>query len=122
MNNNDAAAAAKGFLNEFTIKPFMELEKTLGGKYTESQGGGYASIGAGDIDVLTTKIDNVSLKTHIMEQMEALPKNRQGKPDTAILARFIQNITDNFKIGNEKFKTQIENAFKTEEIAFRLSS
>jgi len=122
LNQYDASKEAKLHLDNLTIKPFMTLEKELGGKYTESQGGGYASIGAGDIDVLTTKIDNVSLKTHIMEQMEALPKNRQGKPDTAILARFIQNIPDNFKIGNEKFKTQIENAFKTEEIAFRLSS
>ena len=121
LNQYDASKEAKLHLDNLTVAPFMRLEKELKGKYTESQGGGAASIGAGSIDVLTTQIDGVTLKTHIFNQIEALPKNRFGKPDSAILARFIQNIPDNFMIGNEPFKTQIENAFKTEEIAFKLS-
>ena len=121
LNQYDAAKEAKLHLDNLTVAPFMRLEKELKGKYTESQGGGAASIGAGSIDVLTTQIDGVTLKTHIFNQIEALPKNRYGRPDSAILARFIQNIPDNFMIGNEPFKTQIENAFKTEEIAFKLS-
>ena len=122
MNNNDAAAAAKGFLNEFTIKPFMELEKTLGGKYTESQGGGLASIGAGDVDVTTQIVsDGISLQEYIFQQIESLPKNQLGQTDTAVLARFIQNIPDNFKIGTEKFKTQLENSQKMEALQFKLT-
>jgi len=122
MNNNDAAAAAKGFLNEFTIKPFMELEKTLGGKYTESQGGGLASIGAGDVDVTTQIVsDGISLQEYIFQQIDLLPKNQLGQTDTAVLARFIQNIPDNFKIGTEKFKTQLENSQKMEALQFKLT-
>jgi hypothetical protein len=121
LNQDDAAKEAKLHLDSLTVAPFMRLEKELKGKYTESQGGGAASIGAGNIDVLTTQIDGATLKTHIFNQIEALPKNRYGKPDSAILARFIQNIPNNFMMGTETFKTQIENAFKTEEIAFKLS-
>ena len=122
MNNNDAAAAAKGFLNEFTVKPFMELEKTLGGKYTESQSGGLASIGAGDVDVTTQIVsDGISLQEYIFQQIESLPKNQLGQTDTAVLARFIQNIPDNFKIGTEKFKTQLENSQKMEALQFKLT-
>ena len=122
MNNNDAAAAAKGFLNEFTVKPFMELEKTLGGKYTESQSGGLASIGAGDVDVTTQIVsDGISLQEYIFQQIDSLPKNLLGQTDTAVLARFIQNIPDNFKIGTEKFKTQLENSQKMEALQFKLT-
>ena len=121
LNQDDAAKEAKLHLDSLTVAPFMRLEKELKGKYTESQGGGAANIGAGSIDVLTTQIDGATLKTHIFNQIEALPKNRYGKPDSAILARFIQNIPNNFMMGTETFKTQIENAFKTEEIAFKLS-
>ena len=50
-----------------------------------------------------------------------LPKNQLGQTDTAVLARFIQNIPDNFKVGTEKFKTQLENAQKMESLQFKLS-
>ena len=122
MNNNDAAAAAKRFLDETTVKPFMILEKELGGKYTESQGGGLASIGAGDVDVTTQIVsDGISLQEYIFQQIESLPKNQLGQTDTAVLARFIQNIPDNFKIGTEKFKTQLENSQKMEALQFKLT-
>ena len=122
MNNYDAAASAKSFLNEFTVKPFMVLEKELGGnKYTESQGGSPASIGAGDINVATQIVDGVPLQEYLWQQIGLLPKNQLGQTDPAVLARFIQNIPDNFKIGTEKFKTQLENAAKMEALQFKLS-
>ena len=121
MNNNDAAAAAKRFLNEATVKPFMILEKELGGKYTESQGGGLASIGTGPIDATTQMVsDGVSLKEYVFQQIDLLPKNQLGQTDSAILARFIQNIPDNFMVGTEKFKTQLENSQKMEALQFKL--
>ena len=122
MNNYDAAAAAKGFLNEFTIKPFMELEKTLGGKYIEHYGQTTANMGTGPIDVTTQMVsDGVSLKEYIFQQIDLLPKNQLGHTDPAILDRFIQNIPDNFKIGTEKFKTQLENSQKMEARQFKLT-
>tara|TARA_Y100001951_G_C11030781_1_gene124859 strand:- start:109 stop:480 length:372 start_codon:yes stop_codon:yes gene_type:complete len=123
MNNNDAAAAAKRFLDEATVKPFMILEKELGGKYTESQGGGLASIGTGPIDATTQMVsDGVSLKEYVFQQIDSLPKDLLGQTDSAILARFIQNIPDNFMVGTEKFKTQLENALKMDTLQFRLKS
>jgi hypothetical protein len=123
MNNYDAASAAKRFLNEATVKPFMELEKTLGGKYTESQAGGLASIGAGNIDITTQMVsDGISLKEYVFQQIDLLPKNQLGQTDSAILARFIQNIPDNFMVGTEKFKTQLENALKMDTLQFKLRS
>jgi len=123
MNNYDAASAAKRFLNEATVKPFMELEKTLGGKYTESQAGGLASIGTGPIDATTQMVsDGISLKEYVFQQIDLLPKNLLGQTDSAILARFIQNIPDNFMIGTEKFKTQLENSQKMEALQFKLGT
>ena len=122
MNNYDAASNAKRFLDEFTVKPFMSLEKELNGKYTESQAGGLANIGTGDIDVTTQMVsEGISLKDYIFQQIDMLPKNQLGQTDTAVLARFIQNIPDNFKVGTEKFKTQLENAQKMESLQFKLS-
>ena len=119
---SEEAPSAKSFLNEFTVKPFMVLEKELGGnKYTESQGGGLASIGAGDINVATQIVNGVPLQEYLWQQIGLLPKNQLGQTDPAILARFIQNIPDNFKIGTEKFKTQLENAAKMEALQFKLS-
>ena len=123
MNNYDAASAAKRFLNEATVKPFMILEKELGGKYTEPYGQTTASMGTGPIDATTKMVsDGVSLKDYVFQQIDLLPKNQLGHTDPAILERFIQNIPDNFMVGTEKFKTQLENALKMDTLQFKLRS